>query len=215
MVHVSDWRLAGALAGAAAPAALLVVLVAVTITRWSFLRANGWSVTRRNDVGWPSILTLGDEGWIVSATFVVCGIFSLLFAAALYAELPPSSARIAAVLLGFVGAALVVVALPPDAPGEQLASWHNQVHNFVYPVIPLASIAAAAFVAAARLDGTGWAHQAPVAVAMLCVLVPSFLLTGVDAVGQLARYVLFGALMVWFEVLALSLFSALRAGNAS
>ncbi len=81
-------------------------------------------------------------------------------------------------------------------------------------MIPLASIAAAARLAAAALDGTRWTILGHLALATLCVLVPSFLLTGFGAIGQLARYVVFGALMVWSEVLALSLVGALRGEGA-
>lgn len=53
-------------------------------------------------------------------------------------------------------------------------------------------------------------RQGKPALAVLPVIVPAFLLTGVEAIGQLARYVLFGGLMLWLELLALGVLSLMR-----
>jgi hypothetical protein len=117
-------------------------------------------------------------------------------------------------LLAVVGASLVVVALPPDLADAGIRSWHGRVHNYVYPLIPLGSMAAAALLVVAPLRGTRWEVQGVLALAALCLLVPSFLLTGVGAIGQLARYVLFGTLMIWLDLIALALLGAVREGRA-
>ena len=45
----------------------------------------------------------------------------------------------------------------------------------------------------------------------MAVAAPAFALTAVDAIAQLARYPLFGSLLVWMEALALT--AAAEAGH--
>jgi hypothetical protein len=197
-------------AGALAPAVLLAVLLSVTVVEWSFLRRLGWSVVKQNEVGWPSILALSDIGWVVSAAFVASGLMGLGFAASLYRVLPVLSARVGALLIGAASGALTLVAFDPELPGTVDRAWHAEIHARAYPVIPLACITAAAILAWSLWGTPGWSHQARAALAAFVVLVPSFLLTGADSVGQLARYVLFGTLLAWLELLALGVLRALR-----
>lgn len=191
------------------PPLLLVVLVAMTAIEWPFLRDNGWSVTRRSDVAWPSILTLANGGWVVSLTFVASGAMGLLFGIALRGTLP-RQARVSALLLCVVGAALMVVALRPDPPGANVRTWHGELHDYAYPLIPLCTIGAAALLAITTRHEPRWSVQRRLALAAVFVLLPLFALTGVGAIAQLARYVLLGAVMLWFELLGLGLLSAVR-----
>jgi hypothetical protein len=199
-----------ALAGVLSPLVLAGTLLVATAVEWSFLRELGWSVAKQNEVGWPSILELGRIGWVVSGTFVVTGLMGLAFAASLYRVLPVRSARAAALLIGVASAALTLVAFNPDPPGTPQESWHAEIHGRAYPVIPLACISAAAILAWSLWDKRNWSHQARISLAAVVVLAPAFLLTGVDAVGQLARYTLFGTLLLWLELLALALLRVLR-----
>lgn len=199
-----EWSHWGALAGALAPPLLLLVLLGATAVQWPELRELGWSVRERNEVGWPSILTLGSVGWIVTLAFIVCGILGLAFATSLHHVLRGTGPRFAAVLIALVSAALVFAAFRPDPPGSSERSWHAQVHDLAYPVIPLGSIAAASILAWSLWSQPGWSGQARLALAALMLMVAAFLLTGLDATGQLARYVLFGTLLLWLELLALS-----------
>jgi hypothetical protein len=210
-------RLSGGVAGAVAPPLLVIVLVAATAAEWPFLRENGWSVWRRTEVGWPSILAAGGGVWAVavSVAFAVCGILACVFALSLFRAMSTPPSRVGAFLLAVVAGALVLVAVPADPPNVGERSWHAQIHDVVYPIIPVGSIIAAALLAWGLARQPGWRPQARLSLAVLLVSVPSFFLTGVDAVGQLARYVLFGALLVWLELLAVALLRSLRGRHGS
>jgi hypothetical protein len=55
--------------------------------------------------------------------------------------------------------------------------------------------------------------MARISLLALAVAAPAFLLTAVDPIAQLARYPLFGALLVWMEALALT--AAREVGQAT
>lgn len=211
--EVIESRCASVAAGVVAPLLLLLVLVMVTVAEWSLLRESGWSLRRQNEVGWPSILTLGNFGWVVAATFLVCGLLTVTFATALYRLLPDSLARAGAGLIGLAGAALALVAFYPDPPGSEVRSWHGQIHDYVYPLIPLSGIAAAAIFTWSLWHQPGWTAQGRIALTVLAVVTPALLLTGAGAIGQFARFVLFGTLIVWLEVLALAVLNDARHGR--
>jgi hypothetical protein len=194
----------GAGAGVLAPPLLVVALVVATVAEWSFLRAIGWSALERSAVEWPSVLALGRVAWLVVAAFVACGALGLAFAVALACELPTRAARVGAGFLGLVSTTLVVVALRADRP-DAPPSWHGRIHNDVYPLIPAASVAAAALLAYGLWRVSAWRGQARLALAALLVIVPALALTNVSPVAQLARYFLFGALLLWLEGLAVAL----------
>ncbi len=199
----------GAGAGVLAPPLLVAALVVATVAEWSFLRSIGWSALERSAVEWPSVLALGRVGWLVVAVFVVCGALGLAFAVVLACELPTRAARVGAGLLGLVSSALIVVAFKADRPGAA-STWHGRVHNDVYPLIPSASVAAATLLAYGLWHVSAWRGQARLALATLLVIVPALVLTNMSPVAQLARYVLFGALLLWLEGLAVALFRVAR-----
>jgi hypothetical protein len=212
---MGDWLFWGAIAGVVAPVLLLAVVAVVTVVEWPVLRQLGWSARRRNDVGWPSILALGQIGWTIAVAFVVCGILGLAFAATLHRVLPGLGARVGALVIGLAAAALGLVSFRADPPGTAVTSWHARIHDGAYPLIPVGSIAAAALLAWSLWDQPRWSGQARLALAALLVIVPAFILTGVNSVGQLARYVLFAALLLWLELLALATMSVIRVTRGS
>src|SRR5947209_4958084 len=56
-----------------------------------------------------SQLATGDGGWVQTVNFLVCGALMLAFSVGLWRALPPGrSGRVAAVLVGFFGAGLLV-----------------------------------------------------------------------------------------------------------
>jgi hypothetical protein len=200
----------GALAGVIAPALLVLVLAVVTLVELSFLHRLGWSAVRRTRVEWPSLLALGGVGWLVVVAFVVCGVLGIVFALALARSMPTTSAHLGAWLLALVSAALAVVAFKADKPGAQ-TSWHGRIHNDAYPVIPLASVGAAALLAYGLWRSPRWRIHALAALATLSVVVVALALTNITAIAQLARYFLFGSLLVWLETLAIALLRVARA----
>lgn len=204
----------GAVSGVIAPALLLLVLIGVTLGELSFLRDVGWSAVRRTEVEWPSLLALGRLGWLVVSAFVVCGLLGILFAAALARSVPTTAARVGARLLGLVSIALAAVAFKADRPGTP-TSWHGLIHNGVYPVIPAASVAAAALLGYGLWNAPRWRAQALAALATLVVVVVALALTNVAAIAQLARYFLFAALLIWLEMLAVAVLRVVREVDAA
>jgi hypothetical protein len=197
----------GAAAGVMAPALLLATFVGLTVAEWDWLRGTGWSAVRRTPVEWPSILALGHYGWAESVAFAVCGALGLLFAFALAQSRGPSQQR--ATLVAAVAIAVVSVTLALDAfraDPAHVRTWHGQLHNLVYPVIPIGlTVAATAFAAGAR---SRFARQLSATVA--AVIAVATLLGFVDGVAQLARYLLLASAILWLELAAWSLSRSCR-----
>lgn len=202
----------GALAGVLAPLVLVVVLVVVTAAERPYLDRIGWSAIHRTAVEWPSLLALGHLGWLVVATFIVCGCLGFFFALSLARSMPTTSARLGAWFLALVSLALAGVAFKADPPGSP-ASWHGRIHNDVYPIIPAASIGAAALLAFGLRRLPRWGIHGRLALMALCVIALALALTNIADIAQLARYFLFGALLVWLETLALALLTLARTGK--
>jgi Protein of unknown function (DUF998) len=196
----------GLAGGLIAPPLFVAATVAVTLVDKPFVDDSEWSAVHRSEVGWPSVAMLGPNGWAVIAALAICGALVIAFATALRQVVPDArQVRAAAVLLGAAGLALCLVAFRQDPLGfEGPASWHDRIHNAAYPVIPISCTAAAALVWAGARSRSGWRAMAGISLATVAVAVPAFVLTGVDAIAQLARYPLFGSLLLWMEALAVT-----------
>ena len=192
--------------GLIAPPLFAGATVIVTLVDKSFVDDSEWSAVHRSEVGWPSVVMLGPNGGFVIAAFVTCGVLIIAFASALWLLVPDARLlRVAALLLGAAGLALCLVAFRQDPLGsEGAASWHDRIHNAAYPVIPITGIVAAGLVWAGARRRAGWRRMARISLITVVVAAPAFLLTGVDPIAQLARYPLFGALLVWIEALAVT-----------
>jgi hypothetical protein len=206
-VGASDrWARIGLAGGLIAPPLFVAATLAVTLVDKAFVEDSAWSAIHRSEVGWPSVVMLGPNGEVVIAALAVCGALVIGFATALWHVVPDAPlVRVAAVLLGVAGLALCLVAFRQDPLGfEAPASWHDRIHNAAYPVIPISCTAAAALVWAGARSRSGWRAMAGISLATVAVAVPAFVLTGVDAIAQLARYPLFGSLLLWMEALAVT-----------
>ena len=199
--------------GLIAPPLFVAATVIVTLVDKPFVDDSEWSAVHRSEVGWPSVVMLGPNGWLVIAALVTCGGLVIGFASALWPLVPDAPlVRGAAVLLGAVGLALCLVAFRQDPLGfEGAASWHDRIHNAAYPVIPISGTVAAGLVWAGARRRAGWGRIARISLITVAVAAPAFVLTGVDPIAQLARYPLFGSLLVWMEALAVT--AAAEAGR--
>ena len=72
------------------PILFAVVLVALTLVKYEFLRGLGWHPINDPTFDWPSGLALGKYGWIMTATFIASGLLMTLFAARLFLDLEPA-----------------------------------------------------------------------------------------------------------------------------
>jgi hypothetical protein len=200
------WGRLGVAGGMIAPPLFVGATVVVTLVDKPFVDDSEWSAVHRSEVGWPSVVMLGPNGWVVIAALVTCGVLVICFASALWQLIPDARPlRVAAVLLGAAGLALCLVAFRQDPLGfEGASSWHDRIHNAAYPVIPICSTLAAGLVWWWARRRPGWQGMGRVSLATVAVAAPAFVLTGVDAIAQLARYPLFGSLLVWIEALAVT-----------
>ncbi|HEX6702418.1 MAG TPA: DUF998 domain-containing protein [Gaiellaceae bacterium] len=191
-------------AGMLAPPFLAAVFIALTIDQRAFLDASGWSPVRRTPVEWPSVLLLGPHGWAEQVAFVVAAALEFIFAIALLSLAPTGTARLGALLVGVAALALAFMALKPDQPDVATRTWHDAVHDGVYPVIPLASLAAAAALALGLRRADRWRIAARASAAVLPAGLVVLGLGAIAAVAQVTRYFLFASLLIWIEVLAVN-----------
>ena len=203
---IDGWARLGLAGGLIAPPLFVGATLIVTLVDKPFVDDSEWSAVHRSEVGWPSVVMLGPNGGVVIAALVTCGVLIIGFASALWLVVPDAPrVRGAAVLLGVVGLALCLVAFRQDPLGfEGAASWHDRVHNAAYPVIPIGGTVAAGLVWAGARRRPRWRQMARISLITVAVAAPSFVLTGVDPIAQLARYPLFGSLLVWMEALAVT-----------
>ena len=200
---VRTWPRVSIWAGIVAAPLLAAAIVAVTLREREFLADAGWDPVRRTRVGWPSVLALSDSGSILVAAFVVCALLGLVFAAVLYGAVSTPAAKLGAAALVALALLLLLEALRADAPGSLQRTWHGRIHDAAYPFLVVAAlVASVAFAVGLWREDRG---QARVALAATVVLTLSLVAQSAEAVGQLAEYVFFGALVVWLEVLAIGL----------
>jgi Protein of unknown function (DUF998) len=192
-------------AGFVAPVFFAIVLVVLTIHQREFLDAAGWSPVRRTAVEWPSLLMLGPGGWAMIAALAVCGALGLVFAAAFHKIAPTARLRGGAGLLAVMSAAILLESFRPDPVTAVAASWHDAIHRNAYPVIPISALAAAAVFGSER-GRNAWRLVRRSSLLGLAVMAPAFGLSEIDAIAQLARYLLLGALLAWIAVVAVTVY---------
>jgi Protein of unknown function (DUF998) len=194
----------GALAGVVVSPLVALALVVLTLAERRFLETSGWSPVHRTPVEWPSLLALGPYGSAVTATFVVGGGLVVVFAATLREAAESAGERLAAWVFVVAGVSLALEGFPADRPGATHESWHAQLHNLVYPLIPLSLVAASLALAFVDRERT-LRSLAAVSVVAAPVFSLAIVATLFAPVAQLGRYFLFGAALVWLEAIALAL----------
>ena len=152
---------------------------------------------------WPSVLAAGPHGWVADVVFAVCGVAVILFAAALAPSVPTRPARAGAACVALAGAALALLAFPTDLRPQVETTWHGTIHDAAWPVVPLAAIAAAGLFAVGLRGRSDWGPVAAASALAAPLFALGFAATAVHPVEQLLRFVLFGLLLAWFELLAL------------
>ena len=120
---------AGVLAGILAGPFFLVSVGLNTWASLGYLHQLGWEFVGGEQVPWPSSLARGPYGWVQIATFLITGALILVLAVALRDQLPHRRASgFAVVLLGLLGASLMLAAFRVDVPmvsGGNPNTWHG------------------------------------------------------------------------------------------
>ena len=195
------------LAGALAPILFAVVVTFLTVVEYDFARDSGWHPVRRTAAGWPSILALGDLGWLLGVTLACCGVLGLAFAVGLYRGTKRSRwSTIAALAVAVLAAAVGLEAFTTDPPGSASpATWHGEIHDAAYPVVVASAVAAPLLVALALRGDSKWRGYAPYSLATAGVLLATLVLQTERAYAQLLEYPFFATLLLWLELLAVRL----------
>jgi hypothetical protein len=202
-------------AGILTPPCLVATLGVLTALNWSHLRDAGWSAVGYTDLQWPSILATGRWGLATCLAFLATGLAGLGLAWAARDLLPPGRARLAAAALAVMGLATCLVAFPADPIGSpDPPSWHDRVHDIAYPSLPVAAIAGMAWLALTLPRNPAWRALARASAAAAPVALTAFVLTEIDDVAQAARFALLGTLLLWVELVALTLRPAASGGPA-
>jgi hypothetical protein len=181
-----------ALAGLAGPPLFAVAVVVLTAVEWDFLHELGWSAGPFDDpdAPWPSVLALGDAGFVQVAAFAVLGISTRV-----------TRRRTGPVLLAVAGLALTAMAFRIDygsAHGGGPETWNGTVHVAAFTVAIPAVIAAMIAVARQfpddpRLRAYSWASAA-VAIAGLAA--------ALAGAGNLFLYLFFAVVLAWLALVA-------------
>jgi hypothetical protein len=179
---------------------LAVTFFSLTVAQRRYLQSQHWSPVHRTPTEWPSLLATGPHGWLLSLAFAISALSTVVFALSVITDAGRLSAwerRLDAtgVLLAALG--LIGITFSADPATATNISWHADVHNFAYPLIPFGVLItmlthglgrSSSFRAAAR--------------GMIVVTVACFALTNVDSIAQLARYPAFCLLLGWLVILS-------------
>ena len=193
-----------ALAGVLAPILFATVVAVLTMVEYDFARDLGWHPIRRTAAGWPSLLALGDLGWLLTATLACCGVLGVAFAVALYrcTKRSPWNAAGTATL-AVLAVAVGLEAFTTDPPGSLASSWHGDIHDTAYPVVVASAIAAPVFLGVGLARDPRWRRHAVYSLAAAAILLATLLLQVERSYAQLLEYPFFATLVVWLELLAL------------
>src|SRR5512135_2262606 len=155
-------RRIAALTGMVGPLLFATVVVTLTRVEYPFLRSLGWDPIRHPTFDWPSGLALGPFGWIMTATFLVCGPLLSTFAWGLRQELPDPHGQIGTILLTCAGIAMMGLAFSTDLAITPLpSSWHGWVHDLSFLALGLLIIGAMIFLALSFRRRSRWKRLTP------------------------------------------------------
>lgn len=188
-----------ALAGIIGPLLLGSVITILTIVERDFMSSIGWKLNAPLD--WPSGLALGPYGWIMTLTFLICGILIIIFASGLRLSLPSIRlTSIAAWLFFLTGIGLMGLVSPTDKTIRTTPrTWHGILHDGSFVVIGLTLMPAMIILGFVFLKDKLWKNLAIYTWVTVALAIPTFWMKG------FAFYIFLLAMLVWCEVIAFRL----------
>jgi len=192
-------RKAANICGLIGPVLFTIILVLLTLLKYDFLLSLGWHPIKAPTFDWPSGLSLGAYGWIMTSTFVISGLMLAIFASGLHFSLPRSAwAFFSSLLLIFAGLALAGLAFTTDPTIRTTpATWHGRLHDLSFVLLGLTlmpSMILFGFVF--RLDSY-WAPFSKYTWITTALAIPAFWLKGI------MFYIFILSVLIWLELAAL------------
>ena len=184
------------MSGIAGPILFAVVVTGLTIAQADFMRTLGW-----NPLGpvidWPSGLALGPYGWLMTATFFVCGAMMAFFAYGLQLAL---NEKLATTLLMIAGLAMMgLIASTDRTLSEAPRTWHGLLHDGFFALLGFTMMPGMLLLGRVFQKREHWKKFAIYTWGTLAFVIPTFWLKGV------AFYVFLLAILTWSIVIALRL----------
>ena len=188
-------------AGMIGPVLFGLVLTTLTILKYDFLLSLGWHPLKDPTFDWPSGLSLGDYGWIMTATFLLSGLMMALFASGLNLSLPRSRLTFfSTVALSLAGLALAGLAFTTDPTIRSTpATWHGRLHDLSFVLLGLTLMSAMILLGFAFRTDDHWKDLSAYTWVTVALAFPTFWLKGA------AFYLFMLAVLVWSEVTAIRL----------
>jgi len=185
-----------AMSGIAGPILFAVVVTGLTIAQADFMRTLGW-----NPLGpvidWPSGLALGPYGWLMTATFFVCGAMMAFFAYGLQLAL---NEKLATTLLMIAGLAMMgLIASTDRTLSEAPRTWHGLLHDGFFALLGFTMMPGMLLLGRVFQKKEHWKKFAIYTWGTLAFVIPTFWLKGV------AFYVFLLAILTWSIVIAFRL----------
>ncbi|HSK67301.1 MAG TPA: DUF998 domain-containing protein [Anaerolineales bacterium] len=187
------------LAGMVGPLILGSVIAILTFVQRDFMTSIGWRLEAPLD--WPSGLALGPYGWIMTLTFLLCGILIVIFASGLGLSLPRiKMAAISIWLLVLAGVGMIGLVSPTDKTIRTTPrTWHGILHDSSFAVIGLTLMPAMILLGLVFRRDARWKDLAIYTWVTVALAIPTFWMKG------FAFYIFLFAILVWCEVIAFRL----------
>ncbi len=201
-------RKVGAIAGMIGPALFAVVVPTLTLAQYPFMRSLGWDPLLHPTFDWPSGLALGPIGWIMTPTFILCGILMSLFAWGLRGQLDDKAGQIGTILMTWAGVALMGLAFSTDRAITPVPmSWHAQLHDLAFMSLGLLLIPAMIMLAVSFQHHERWKTLSMITWIAFALAMPTFTIKGI------VFYAFLAVVLAWNELAAARLWNGAPEGR--
>jgi hypothetical protein len=197
-----------ALGGIIEPVMFTCAVTVLTIAQYDFMRSLGWDPIHAPTFDWPSGLSLGPYGIWMTLTFVLSGLFMVIFALALRITLGEGTAsRIGTLSLLLAGCALGGLAFTTDPTIRSTpATWHGRLHDLAFVLLGIFMLVSMLGLGRAFQNDPRWRGFGTYTFVTAACAIPSFALKGI------AFYLFLAAILTWSVFIAIKL---LRLSNPS
>jgi hypothetical protein len=175
-------------------------IVVLTLAQYDFMRSLGWDPLHAPTFDWPSGLSLGPYGWLMTATFILSGAFMLLFAFGLRTTLHNHNGKLGATLFMLAGLSMMGLAFTTDPTIRSTpATWHGRLHDLSFVLLGLTLAASMVLLGLAFRQDKRWKNLSSYTWITVALALPAFALKGI------AFYFFLAAIFLWSEIIAIRL----------